>query len=302
MGTRNKVIGISFFVVAFALWGLFFSLFRESSLELFPAGSFEVYTLTDHEMAGASTSEVTVTDSLIDAVVNVRSGKAFPFAGFGFNLMSQNGRPTGYMDLSRFDSLGVELSTVRMPAVGLRILTDDPQYSQKGLYLSYRPLETQAPANRAFGLAKIALADFKAAEWWLAGQGLDKDDGLTYLYRATLLEVYNGRGVLRGIPDGIQVKSVRLWGENRDFKKGMLFGLGFISILFVCFVCMAFRKPQDEEALKRQMERVARLLKKTDKSLAEIAVEVGEKKVSRLERNFRKAYRLAPLEYRRKND
>ena len=50
------------------------------------------------------------------------------------------------------------------------------------------------------------------------------------------------------------------------------------------------------------MEKVARLLKSTDKSLAEIALEVGEKKVSRLERNFRKVYRLSPLEYRRKND
>jgi transcriptional regulator GlxA family with amidase domain len=50
------------------------------------------------------------------------------------------------------------------------------------------------------------------------------------------------------------------------------------------------------------MEKAAHLLKTTDKSLAEIALEVGEKKVSRLERNFCKAYGLKPLEYRRKND
>ena len=34
----------------------------------------------------------------------------------------------------------------------------------------------------------------------------------------------------------------------------------------------------------------------------ERAIEVGEKKVSCLERKFRKAYKVAPLEYRRKND
>ena len=302
METRNKAIGFSLFVVAFALWGLFFSMFKGVALELFPAKSFEIYTLTDHEALGFSTSEVTVTDTLVDAVVNIRSGKAFPFAGFGFNLMSQNGRPTGYMDLSRFDSLELEVSTVRMNSIGLRILTDDPQYSQKGLYMSYRPLETQAPAGRNFGVAKVAIADFKTAEWWLAGMGLEKDDGLTYLYRAMLLEVYNGQGTLRGIPDAIQVKSVRLWGENHDFKKGMFFGLGFLVLLFVCFVYRAFRKPENLGALERQMGKVATLLKTTDKSLAEIAIEVGEKKVSCLERKFRKVYRLSPLEYRRKNE
>ena len=300
MRNRNKVIGFSLFILAFALWGLFFTLFKGNSLELFPAKTFEVYTLTDHEAQGFSTSEVTVTDSLVDAVVNIRSGKAFPFAGFGLNLMSQNGRPTGYMDLSRFDSLELNVSTVRMNSIGLRILTDDPQYSQKGLYMSYRPLETRAPAGRSFGLTKVAIADFKTAEWWLAGMGLEKDDGLTYLYRAMFLEVFNGQGTLRGIPDGIQVKSVRLWGENRDFKKGMFFGLGFLIVLFVCFIYRAFRKPMDHGALKLQMEKVARLLKTTDKSLAEIAIDVGEKKVSCLERNFRKVYKLTPLEYRRK--
>ena len=114
MKNRNKILGLIFFAVAFALWGLFFTQFKSNSLELFPSRTFEIYTLTDHEAMGFSTSEVAVSDSLVDAVVNIRSGKAFPFAGFGFNLMSQDGRPAGYMDLSRFDSLEVEVSTVRM--------------------------------------------------------------------------------------------------------------------------------------------------------------------------------------------
>jgi hypothetical protein len=115
-----------------------------------------------------------------------------------------------------------------------------------------------------------------------------------------LLEVFNGQGALRGIPDEIQVKSVRLWGENHDFKRGMFIGVGFLTLLFVCFVYMAFRRPQDAEAMRRKMEAVAGLLKRTDKSLAEIAIEVGESSVSRLEGNFRKIYGLSPLEYRRK--
>lgn len=298
---KSKIAAALFLLITLALWVYFFVAFKDSSLELFPGKAFELYTLTDHEASGFSTSEVTVSDTLVDAVVNVRSGKAFPFAGFGFNLMSKNGRPSGYLDLSKFDSLAVEVSTVRMNSIGIRILTDDPVYSRKGFYLSYRPLEFQVPAGRNFVESKAAISDFKTAEWWLAGQGLDKDDGLTYFYRSMLLEVFNGRGTLRGIPDVIQVKSVRLWGENRDFCRGMYAGLGLWGLFLVCFAYMAFRKKPGEQS-RAQMQEVARLLKTTDKSLAEIAIAVGEKKVSRMERNFCKAYGLKPLEYRRKND
>ena len=298
---KNKIAGALFLLVTLSLWVYFFISFKDSFLELFPGKTFEIYTLTDHEALGFSTSEVTVSDTLVDAVVNVRSGKAFPFAGFGFNLMSKNGRPSGYLDLSKFDSLAVEVSTVRMNSIGIRILTDDPVYSKRGLYVSYRPLEFQLSAGRNFAESKAAISDFKTAEWWLAGQGLDKDDGLTYFYRSMLLEVFNGQGTLRGIPDAIQVKSVRLWGKNRDFCGGMYAGLGLWALFLVCFVYMAFRK-KPSEGLSVQMQEVARLLKTTDKSLAEIALEVGEKKVSRMERNFCRAYGLKPLEYRRKND
>lgn len=297
---KNKVAGALILLVTLSLWVYFFFSFKDTSLELFPGKTFEIYTLTDHEALGFSTSEVTVSDTLVDAVVNVRSGKAFPFAGFGFNLMSKNGRPSGYLDLSKFDSLAVEIATVRMNSIGIRILTDDPVYSKRGLYVSYRPLEFQVPAGRNFAESKAAIADFKTAEWWLAGQGLDKDDGLTYFYRSMLLEIFNGQGTLRGIPDAIQVKSVRLWGKNRDFCTGMYAGLGLWALLLVCFIYMSFRKRPGEGELAR-MKEVALLLKTTDKSLAEIAIAVGEKKVSRMERNFCKAYGLKPLEYRRRN-
>ena len=102
---------------------------------------------------------------------------------------------------------------------------------------------------------------------------------------------------------GEHQKQELMRNENlKYFKKGMFFGLGFLVLLFVCFVYRAFRKPVDRDAQERQMKKVATLLKTTDKSLAEIAIEVGEKKVSCLERKFRKAYKVAPLEYRRKND
>ena len=300
---KSKVSGIIFLLLALFLWVYFYVSFKESFLELFPGNDFGIYTLTDREASGFSTSDVTVSDTMVDAVVNVRSGKAFPFAGFGFNLMSKNGRPSGYLDLSQFDSLSVEVATVRMNSIGIRILTDDPVYSRKGIYSSYRPLEHQIPAGRNFAVAKASISDFRTAEWWLSGQGLDEDDGFTYFYRSMLLEIFNGQGTLRGIPDVIQVKSICLWGKNRDFCTGMYAALGLWILLFAYLVySTVFRRKVDGADLRRQMDEVARLLKTTDKSLAEIALEVGEKNPSRLERLFCKTFGQKPLDYRREND
>ena len=147
----------------------------------------------------------------------------------------------------------------------------------------------------------VSLMDFKNKEWWLVAQGLDKDDGLSYLYRAAMLEVFNGEGALRGIPDDIELKSVRLWGENRDFQKGMFFALAAMLLLLGGFIYMAFRRPRDAKALEAQLKEAARLLKQTDKSIAEIAIAVGFKSSSRLEREFCRLYGKKPLEYRKKD-
>ena len=49
------------------------------------------------------------------------------------------------------------------------------------------------------------------------------------------------------------------------------------------------------------MQETARLLTQTDKSVAEIAIAVGAKSASRLERDFCRLYGKKPLEYRKKN-
>ena len=301
MQKKSKILGIAAFAVAFGAWGALFGAYKDSLQVIFPAGGFEIYTLTDAEAGGFSTSEMTASDTAVSARVNIRSGKAYAYAGFGFNLMSLGNRPSGHFDFSRFDSLAVVVETGRMRSVTLRILTEDPVYSTPGKYLTYRPLEKEIAVPGKPVEVAVSLMDFKNKEWWLVAQGLDKDDGLSYLYRAAMLEVFNGEGALRGIPDDIEVKSVRLWGENRDFQKGMFFALAAMLLLLGGFIYMAFRKPRDAKALEAQMKEVARLLKQTDKSVAEIAIAVGFKSASRLEREFCRLYGKKPLEYRKKD-
>lgn len=298
--SKKIKIGLSFtFAVVLAVWGLLFASFKNCDYLVFPQTSFEIYALTDSLAGGYSVSDIDVKDSSIAAKVNIRSGKAFPYAGFGFNLTSVNNRPAGYFDFSRYDSMEVVVATGRMQSAKVRIVTDDPIYSRQGNYLSYRPLEQSLKTTYSFAPVKISMMDFKTPEWWLAAQGLDHEDGLTYFYRSLRLEVFNGEGVLRGIPDEIEVKSIRMWGKNRSFITGMYLTLAFVLILLVVFIVCLVRKPSDKSALKSQMEMAASLLRTTDKSVAEIAIEVGLKKPGQLESLFRKAYGKRPLEYRR---
>lgn len=298
---KNKIVGIVLFVSLFVVWGVVFCAFRSSAFTVFPGQGFELYAVTDKDAGGFSTSELSYADSAAVAHVNVHSGRAFPYAGIGVNLMSVNNRPVGHFDLSKFDSISVLATAGRMKSITLRVLTDDPVYSSRGSYLSYRPLEAKVPVSNSYSELKVSLADFKNAEWWLVAQGLDKDDGLSFFFRTTLLEIVNGEGALRGIPDDIEVKRIDLWGENRNFEKGMFFAGVFLVIAFVAFLYRTFRRPKNGDDLKKRMGKAASLLKNTDKSVAEIAIEVGEKSPSQFEHDFMRIYKVKPLSYRKKN-
>lgn len=240
---KKIVFGIVALVALVAAWCVIFLQNKNVSLDVFPAKTFEVVPLNDQETGGYSTSEVARSDTNVVASVNIRSGRAFPYAGFAFNLRSVENRPVEFLDLSKFDSVEVAVASKRMKSVSLRLLTDDPVYTRKGNLQSFRvlvknvasiPYLGSAGAKERYASTKFALSDFKVSEWWLTAQGLDEDDGLTYFHRAVMLEVVNGDGVLRGIPDEFEIRSIRLWGVDYHFVKVM------VGILFVIFVMFTF--------------------------------------------------------------
>ena len=212
-----------------------------TSCVVFPDRTFGIYKLDDAALGGTSTAEVDVGDSAIGISLNVRSGVAYPAVGVGFNLMSVENRPVGVFDLSNYDSIEVVVSTGRMRSVSLRILTDDPEHSKEGMRETLRPLVLNVPASRTPTSAKFSLSEFKTAVWWLAAMGLEEDDGFMYLDRGAAIEIANGDGIMRGIPDEIEVKSVRLWGINRDFERGMYAGLILLIVLLGLFGTNLFR-------------------------------------------------------------
>ena len=152
------------------------------------------------------------------------------------------------------------------------------------------------------------MLDFKVPEWWLAMQGLDKDDGLRYMNRGMFFEITNGEGTMLGIPDEIVVRSIRLCGENRTFKALMCVLLVVLVLVYVGYVSLAVRNSEgrvakrlkQREELKLRMEKAAKLLKESDRSIAEIAIAVGAKNSGVFEKEFVCVYNVKPLEYRNK--
>lgn len=307
---KKIVIATATLVVAVAVWICLFVKFSASEQILFPGGTYQVYAVSDANVGGFSTVELSNQDSVISARVNIRSGMAYPYAGVGINLLSVNNRPAnGFFDFSDFDSLVIDVETGRMRRLGIKILNDDPVYSKKNVYQSYRPMVAQAPVqiHGKSSTASVSMFDFKVPEWWLAMQGLDEDDGLRYMNRGMFFEICNGEGTMLGIPDDIVIRSIKLWGENRTFKALMYVALVVLVLAYAGVVSLVVRNSKNSVAkrqkaqddLKTRMGNAAKLLKETDKSIAEIALAVGEKSPAAFEKNFARAYGVKPLNYRK---
>ncbi|MBS7272020.1 MAG: helix-turn-helix domain-containing protein [Fibrobacter sp.] len=302
---KRIVLASAALVVLIALWVALFVTFRSTEQVLFPDGTYQVYPVTDSTVGGFSTVELSQSDSVISARVNIRSGMAYPYAGMGVNLLSIHNRPaSGYFDFSDYDSLIIDAETDRMRKIGVKILNDDPVYSQKNDYRSYRPMISQVQVRKN-GVA-VSMLDFKVPEWWFAMQGLEKDDGLRYMNRGMLFEITNGEGTMLGIPDEITVRSIKLWGENRTFKALMYVALAVIAAVYAGVVALAVRgsersvkkRVEKEENLKSRMASAAKLLRESDRSVAEIAIAVGAGSPSSFEKDFVRIYGVKPLDYR----
>ena len=302
---KRIVLASAALVVLIALWVALFVTFRSTEQVLFPGGTYQVYPVTDSTVGGFSTVELSQSDSVISARVNIRSGMAYPYAGMGVNLLSIHNRPaSGYFDFSDYDSLIIDAETDRMRKIGVKILNDDPVYSQKNDYRSYRPMVSQVQVHKN-GVA-VSMLDFKVPEWWFAMQGLEKDDGLRYMNRGMLFEITNGEGTMLGIPDEITVRSIKLWGENRTFKALMYVALAVIAAVYAGVVALAVRgsersvkkRVEKEENLKSRMASAAKLLRESDRSVAEIAIAVGAGSPSSFEKDFVRIYGVKPLDYR----
>lgn len=293
------------FAIIILLWLFLFVKFSQSERSIFPNSDYNIYALTDSIIGGFSTSHLTLSESLLVANVNIRSGVAYAFAGAGFNLRSVRNRPVAHFDFSKFDSVKIKVETNRMKNIGLKILTDDPIYTKDNYIQSFRPLIISVPIKKDEVTA--SLFDLKVPDYWLVSMGLDSDDGMRYMQRGVEFQVYNGDATMRGIPDEITIKSITFVGENCTFKVMMFIALSVILLVYISLIFVAIKNSKKfvalqknkAENLKRKMALAAKILNESDRSLTEIAKIVGEKNSTTLETNFKKIYGVTPTDYRK---
>jgi Complex I intermediate-associated protein 30 (CIA30). len=254
----GKWVGVLVFAALLLAWWFEYSKCGEADIELFPHKTFEIFPLNDSAVGGFSTSEVQATDTLLTASVNIHSGKAFTFAGIGFKLKSLEKRLEPF-DLTNFDSLEVRVASKRMNSMKLRILTEDPVYTRKGDYATYRVLEKDIPsapyllmggAKERFAVSKFAVSEFRVPEWWLSSVGLENDDGKTYLNSAKFFEIVSGSSTLRGIPDEMEIRYVRLWSDKTQQKKELYMYLASILFGLVLFLVYVLKTSGGKNAEK----------------------------------------------------
>ena len=254
----GKWVGMLVFAALLFAWWCEYSKCGNADVELFPHKTFEIFPLNDSAVGGFSTSEVQMTDTLLTASVNIHSGKAFTYAGVGFKLKSLDKRLEP-LDFTKFDSIEVRVASKRMNSMKLRILTDDPVYTRKGDYATLRVLEKDIPsapymlmggAKERFAVSKFAISEFRVPEWWFSSVGLEKDDGKTHLDKAKFFEIVSGSSTLRGIPDEMEIRYVRLWNDNSQEKKSLYMYLGFILFGLVLFLVYVLKTSRGKHAEK----------------------------------------------------
>ena len=255
----GKWVGVLVFAALLLAWWFEYSKCGEADIELFPHKTFEIFPLNDSAVGGFSTSEVQLTDTLLISSVVIHSGKAFTYAGVGFNLKSMDKRPGSVFDLTKFDSLEIHVASKRMNSMKLRILTEDPVYTRKGDYATYRVLEKDIPsapyllmggAKERFAVSKFAVSEFRVPEWWLSSVGLENDDGKTYLNSAKFFEIVSGSSTLRGIPDEMEIRYVRLWSDKTQQKKELYMYLASILFGLVLFLVYVLKTSGGKNAEK----------------------------------------------------
>jgi len=254
----GKWVGMLVFLALLLAWWSEYSKCGDADVELFPKKTFDIFPLNDSAVGGFSTSEVQVADTLLIASVNIHSGKAFTYAGVGFKLKSLDKR-LELFDLTKFDSIEVRVASKRMNSMKLRVLTEDPVYTRKGDYATLRVLEKDIPsapyllmggAKERFAVSKFSLSEFRVPEWWLSSVGLEEDDGKTHLNQARFFEIVSGGSTLRGIPDEMEIRYVRLWSDNEAQKKTLYLYLGSILFGLVLFLVYVLKTGRGKNAEK----------------------------------------------------
>lgn len=220
------------YVISIMALGFAWFVFHKTALDLYPSSPnmpFAAVAYTDAMESGFSEASLKKSDDFLTLDFNLHSGSAHPYAGIAFPLVADFQKLANkFFDLSAYDSVSVVLRTARNSRAMVSILTSDPVITRLDVPGSGRILEAEIPASRSFEEVRRPLSVFVTPEWWYDQVGIKTPDNFQYLNRAFQVQISNGNGGLLGLPDQIEIKSLRFYGE-RDFLKW-----GALGIFILC--------------------------------------------------------------------
>lgn len=232
-GIKYTAAYLLFLLLLIVLWGLF----GTNTKILYPLESGLSISAFQDTLEGGSSSVVFFEkDSSLIAEILVRSGVPFPYAGVKLDLLPPGAALLGKgIDMTRYDSLSIEVSSFRTPGLLLTFLTADPERISSFSANPFSARFLQHPIKTSGNLKKttIALSDFKVPEWWFARNHILYPDELKYWDRSFALLILNGSGTMLGIPDEFQIKRIEVFGVNR--KWGICLILAAMAASFIYF-------------------------------------------------------------------
>jgi AraC-like DNA-binding protein len=211
--------------------------FQRPELQLFPFSeeqSFTTYSYNDRADGGESEVQHFRSDSIIDFAFILQPGFSYPYCGAGIDLSKRRpGEPRQYLDLSLYDSLLIELRSTSSEMVRLQFLTWDPQVTQEGRPESYRFLEHYLATSPDWSLKNVSLKDFAIPSWWIERNQI-KPEGVQRDFTKTWhFEFLNSNKLKVGVPDTLQIRSIRLVAKDQSWLWHILASVVFwLALLF----------------------------------------------------------------------
>lgn len=244
--------------LALLLLGIFWIFAHHREREIFPGprlDSLAYYAYDDRSEGGQSQAALRLVDSTLLFDFRLAAGAPFPYAGSGLALTSEAQALMGeFTDLDGYDSLRIEARSNRTPQARLQILTNDPSLTRADDPLSKRFFVQSIALGRSFQTLRMPLSNFQTPEWWYERHHMQPDYGLKNMDRVTNFEITTGGGVLLGVPDTLEIRSIVFYGDNHFVNQAAL----VLGVLLVGFLVIRWWLDRAHSNIMRQTQQQVR--------------------------------------------
>jgi len=180
-------------------------------------------TFSDSGVTGKSWVHLLHRDSPIDAMLYLDApAEKDSWAGFGWLLHESN--------WSFMDTLYVEARAEGFDEIQFKILTFDPDHTNRQDRSTYRQLSKEIPVTREWQTLQIPTNDFYIPDWWYKQQGVDPKLDSKHLEKVYRLDIQPSDQAPRFVPLHLEIRSVTVVGSS---SRNTAILLGYLFILML---------------------------------------------------------------------